>query len=373
MTLFYDLVPQSTASDINWPGIVENFAWFRALSDCPQDPVFHGEGDVGIHTRMVVEALISDPAWAARPFDERQSLFWAALLHDVAKPACTKVTLGGRIGAPGHSKRGEILARHILWRMKVPFEQRELICHLITHHQRPFFLIEKNNADKLVHRISYQTRCDLLGALARADATGRIAGDKNRILENVALFEEMCREAACFNTPKSFASPHSRFLYFRKSGRAVDYEAYDDWENHVTLLSGLPASGKDTWLEAHRGEADVVSLDSLRKEMKIAPDAPQGAVIQEARERARIALRANRPLVWNATNLSRQLRTQLIDLFADYRAKVQIVYIETEEAELYRRNSARARQVPKKALARMLDHWQPPTLDECHALRVISS
>jgi len=349
----------------------EAFDWFRWLKDCRQDPVFHAEGDVGIHTRMVVEALLADPAWRALERKARESLFWAALLHDVAKPATTRQEPNGRVIAPGHSRRGQIMARLILARMGVEFRQREEICHLITHHQVPFFLIDRERPERRAHLISHQTRCDLLAILASADARGRICPDGQRLLDNIALFRELCREEACLSQPKAFASAHSRFLYFRREDRAADYEAFDDWEGEVTLLSGLPGSGKDTWLTGNAAGRAVISLDDLREERDVDPAGPQGMVIAAAKEQARVLLRAHRPFIWNATNVSHQLRSQLIDLFAAYRAKVRIVYLEAPEDEADRRNRARADPVPAGAIARMRDRWEPPDLTECHRLDVV--
>jgi predicted kinase len=370
MTLFATIVPDPRHPVIDWPSIEQEFAWFRRLRECPQDPVFHAEGDVNILTRMVCEALTAGPDWQKLDAESRATVFWAALLHDVAKPDCTRVEPDGRVVSPGHSRRGQIVARHLLWRMNVPYRQREEICHLITHHQAPFYLVDRDDAARRIHTISLQTRCDLLAILATADANGRVCSDRTRLIDNIALFGELCREQECFGTPRCFASAHSRFLYFRKTDRAPDYEAYDDWRNQVTLLSGLPASGKDTWLAANAGDTEVISLDDLRAEFEIDPSEAQGPVIAAARERARAALRAGRAMIWNATNISRKIRGPLIDLFAAYRAKVRIVYLETSERELRRRNADRTRPVPEKALTRMLDHWEVPDLTECHDLVV---
>ena len=95
-------------------------------------------------------------------------------------------------------------------------------------------------------------------------------------MDNIALFHELARQEQCLAEPKRFASPHSRFLYFRKPERAADYEAYDDWPGRATLLSGLPASGKDEWIVENAGDADVVSLDDLREELDVDPAGPQG-------------------------------------------------------------------------------------------------
>src|SRR5215813_7931140 len=233
MTLCTELVPSPERPLIDWPSIEKAFDWFRRLADCPQDPVFHAEGDVGIHTRMVAEALVSDSEWRRCDAQARTSLFWAALLHDVAKPSCTRVESDGRITSPGHSRRGQIMARQILWRMDAPFHRREEICHLVTHHQAPFYLVDRDDAARRIHAISLQTRCDLLALLAKADANGRICADRGRLLDNIALFTEHCREQVCYSEPRRFASAHSRFLYFRKASRAPDYEAYDDWQTYV--------------------------------------------------------------------------------------------------------------------------------------------
>ena len=56
-------------------------------------------------------------------------------------------------------------------------------------------------------------------------------------------------------------------------------------------------------------------------------------MLQAARERARQFLREKRSFVWNATNLSRLVRGEVIRLLADYQARIRIVYLEVSEAE----------------------------------------
>ena len=371
MPIFSHLVPRGEARSIDWRAIEDAFDWFRALDGCPQDPVFHAEGDVKRHTRLVMEALVADPTWGSRCDEECAVLFWAALLHDVAKPQTTRIDDNARVASPGHAWRGQIMARQILWRMGAPYLLREQICHLITHHQVPLHPLDLDDPERRIHAISYQTRCDLLAALARADVIGRVCPDHGRLLDNVALFQEMAREEGCLSTPKIFPSSHSRFLYFRKPGRSPTYEAYDDWQGAATLLSGLPTAGKDRWLAKHSGDRVIVSLDEIRSELNVVPTASQGPIVAAARDRARVALRAGAPLIWNATNLSRDIRRGLIDLFADYRARASIIYFETSATEVRRRNAERERPVTERAMARMLEHWAPPDLTECHDLQVL--
>ncbi len=366
--LFASLVPEPGAAT-DWPAITEAFAWFRRLQGCAQNPEYHGEGNVLVHTRMVCEALTADAAWQALPRQDRQSLFWAALLHDVAKPDCTRVEEDGRITSRGHPQLGQISARAILWRMGVPFGQRELICHLVTYHQLPFYALEHARPERIAHEVSLKTRCDFVAILADADARGRIAADVQRLLDNIELFRQLCRDEGCFDAPKAFPSAHSRFLYFRKKDRMAETEAFDDTRIAVTMLSGLPASGKDSWIAANApAGAAIVSLDAWRTKLGIAPTHNQGPVIAAAKAEARRLLAAATPLIWNATNIGVATRAALIDLFAAYGAKTTIVYLETSEPELLRRNSARADAVPLSAIERMLGRWEPPSLTECHEL-----
>jgi predicted kinase len=170
----------------------------------------------------------------------------------------------------------------------------------------------------------------------------------------------------CLETPWPFASDHSRFEWFRKPGRDPAYAAHDDTGMVVVLMSGLPAAGKDSWIAANAPDLPVVSLDAIRGEFGVAPSDGQGKVIAAARERAREHLRAKKSFVWNATNLSRRIRAGLIDLFADYNARVRIVYLEVPPAEQQRRNAARCDPVPDSAIGRMLNSWEPPKINEAH-------
>ncbi|MEM6928204.1 MAG: HD domain-containing protein, partial [Myxococcota bacterium] len=151
--------------------------WGAALYDCPQNPVWHAEGDVGIHTEMVCEALVADPAYRDEPPEGRRVLWLAALLHDVAKPRTTRIE-DGVVRQPGHSRVGARMARRMLWESGVDVGVREAVCGLIAHHQWPFFLVDQDEARGRAIRLSQVVRCDWLQILARADAVGRACDDQ---------------------------------------------------------------------------------------------------------------------------------------------------------------------------------------------------
>src|SRR5262249_51435509 len=150
-----------------------------------------------IHTRMVIEWLVASPKWRALDEEARSIVFWASLLHDVAKPECTRQEPDGRISARHHSMRGAILARQILWRAQMPFSLREQVCNLIRFHQLPFFLVEKADAQRRAIEVSVSARCDHLALVAEADGSGRRCADQERLLDNIELFRLFCAEQGC--------------------------------------------------------------------------------------------------------------------------------------------------------------------------------
>ncbi|WP_354697503.1 hypothetical protein DSM112329_03134 [Paraconexibacter sp. AEG42_29] len=350
-------------------------AWLGALAGVQQSADHHGEGDVLRHTQMVADELLADARWQALEAATRNELWLAALLHDVGKPATTRLE-DGRWRAPGHARRGAIIARRVLWEAGVDPAARERICALVRHHMVPHFLIDAPAAEATRRAIAIALEWGGGAApqylLTRADALGRIAADRDAMATNVELFAELCRDLGCLDTAYPFATAHARFTFFGRGDRDPAYAAHDTTRSRVVLLSGLPGAGKDLWIHRHGDGRPVVSLDDLRRARgaRRSDKAAQGQIIQQARELARTHLRAGEPFVWNATNLSAQMRRQLIDLFASYDAHVTIVAVEAPATDLDRRNRDREHPVPADALERMLGQWEAPTLTECHELVV---
>jgi len=132
----------------------------------------------------------------------------------------------------------------------------------------------------------------------------------------------------CFEKPYQFGIDHARFVFFRQKEPNLHYVPQEEFSCNVTLLSGLPGSGKDSWLKKHRNDLPILSLDDVRKELDIAPTDNQGKVAQLAKERRREHLRNRVPFAFNAINTMKLTRTRWIDLFADYNARIEIVYVE---------------------------------------------
>lgn len=366
--------PAAPAWTVDWPALVAAHAPLRDLAGCPQDAVYHAEGDVDVHTRLCLEALASLDAFRALDPQLRALAFAGVALHDVGKPACTRADDDGRVSSKGHSRRGERLARAYLWRLGAPFDARERACALVRHHMLPFFALEREDLDRAVRAVALKVRCDLLALVAEADARGRACADQARLLDAIDLFRDYCREQGCLDRPPAFASDATRVVYFRRPGRSPEVEVWADPRAEVVVMSGLPGAGKDTWVAEHLAGWPVVSLDDLRRELDVDPADAQGEVISRAKELARAHLRAGRSFVWNATNLSRSLRGQVIDVLAGFPVRVRIVYVEAPEPVLRRRNRTRARPVPDPVLERLIaERWEPPDASEAHRVEWVTT
>ncbi|WP_027342255.1 AAA family ATPase [Hamadaea tsunoensis] len=364
--MFEKLCPEGPEWTVDWAAIRGAFGWIRRLEGVGQDAVHHAEGDVATHTRMAAEALAGLAEWRALPRERRVRLFAAVLLHDVAKPDCTQHQPDGSVTAHGHSRRGELLARRILWESDAPIAFREHVAALVRHHQVPFWALERPDLERIVLRVSQVASNLDLALLATADILGRICGDQPEVVANIGLFRDYCAELGVLDAPWPFANDHARYAYFATEGRDPRWAAYDDTSFEVTVLSGLPAAGKDRWIATHRPGLPVVGLDALRAAMRVKPTDDQGAVIAAAREQARVHLRARQPFVWNGTNVSRQLRSASVSLAASYGARVHVYALEAPPDVLAARNRARVAPVPDAAIERMVRRWETADVTEAH-------
>jgi predicted kinase len=368
--------PAPPAWRVDWEAILAANPWLRTLNGVPQDPAYHAEGDVLVHTRFVVESLAGLSAWRALPESERAVLFAAALLHDVAKPECTKVEPDGHVSSRGHARAGATIARRLLWNGgewgdAAPFPVRETIVALVRLHGLPIWFWDKADIDRALLTASYRAPLDRLALLAEADALGRTCADQQELLARIDLFRETCRTLGCLDGARAFPSDLSRVRYFRNLQRDPDYQAYDDTWGEVVLLAGLPGAGKDTWLQDHRPDLPVVSLDAIRRVEGIDPEETQGRVVRVAKEQARGLLRKHQSFAWNATNLTRRIRDPLIDLFLSYGARVRIVYLEASVDAALRRNRGRSAPVPEMIIRRLAAKLDLPDLTEAHHVEYV--
>lgn len=349
------------------------------MENTPQNPMWHAEGDVWAHTKMVCGELCRLSEFRSLSDEERNVLSLAALLHDAGKPLSTREE-NGELVSPGHALKGATLVREILWREmhlsgKKEYQSlRESVCFLIRYHTQPAHILENSDPMRRARKIAsngalakYFTLKNLC-LLAEADERGRLNPEKNKRIENIELARAAFMESGAYTSPYPFKTDVTKYAYLSGKNVWEDQELFDSAWGEVILLCGLPASGKDTYLKAHFPSLPVVSLDDIRRETGVKPTDNQGAVVQAAQERAREYLRRKQPFVWNATSLIPALRKNHISLFEDYGARVKIVFLETGWAENLRRDKERKYEVSEKVICDMLSRFIPPEAFEAHVV-----
>ncbi|MBC7864192.1 MAG: AAA family ATPase [Bacteroidia bacterium] len=355
---------------------LQKFGWVSDMQGVPQSPVHHAEGDVYIHTQMVLDELQKLPEYLELEEQQKEILWASALMHDIEKRSCTFKDENGNIVSPGHAKKGAMTTRQILYRdFNVPFEIREGIACLVRYHGLPLWVFEKPNPVQALLRASLEVDTRLLVTLATADVLGRICSDKKELLYKIELFKELCIEQNCWGVAKQFPSNLSKFQYFRKDEQSPDYVPFNTTKSEAIILSGIAGSGKDHYIKKYFPEHAVVSLDDMRRKLKIKHgDAKNnGRIIQEAKELAKVYLRSGTPFIWNATNITAQMRAQLVDQFAVYDPLIKIIYLEVPYKTLISQNKNRDFPIPTVAIEKMIDKLEVPKTWEAHEVHYVIS
>jgi len=365
----WEELKQASLDDITaW---AESQPWCQVMAECAQDAEWHSEGDVWTHTKMVLRQLVELEDWPSLTSHDQTVLTCTALFHDVAKPLTTEVDPEtGRVRSPKHAVKGEHVARAVLRELGCDLTTREEIARLVRYHGRPAFLLERDEPTHEVVRLSWLVSNRLLYLFALADTRGRDTDSMSRPEENLHFWKMMAEDADCFDQPYPFATDHARFTFFRQREPNLHYVPHEEFSCTVTLMAGLPGSGKNTWLDRHRCDLPTISLDEIRAELEIDPTDDQGKVAQLAKERCRELLRAGTSFAFNATNTMRQTRSRWLDLVADYNVRIEIVYLEPPFENLLRQNKARTKAVPEPVIHKLANKCEPPTWLECHTLIV---
>jgi len=158
-------------------GVVDRL-WpeLKALVGCPQEPAWHPEGDVWVHTLMVVDE-------ARRRIDDLTrgpavAMMLGAVCHDFGKPAATAV-IDGRIRSPGHEEGGVEPAARFLDRLNVHsldgYDVRGAVLGLVAQHLKPsaFYKSATPVSDGAFRRLAQKVNLELLARFSMADCHGR--------------------------------------------------------------------------------------------------------------------------------------------------------------------------------------------------------
>jgi tRNA nucleotidyltransferase (CCA-adding enzyme) len=158
-------------------GVVDQlFPELKALIGCEQEPEWHPEGDVWVHTLMVIDQArtrIDDLDRA-----DALTVMLAAVTHDFGKPKTTAV-IDGRIRSLDHEQEGVEPAAAFLDRLNIHSidgkDARAQVLALTAHHLKPGMLYKVRHelTDGAFRRLSQKVDLELLARVAKSDCLGR--------------------------------------------------------------------------------------------------------------------------------------------------------------------------------------------------------
>ena len=154
--------------DTGWD---QYFPELSALIGCKQDPKWHPEGDVWVHTLHCMDAFARE-----RTGEEWEDLVvgFGVLCHDLGKPLTTKIGDDGRIRSPLHEPKGEAPTRSFLSRMTNQMDLQEQVVPLVRRHLTPRTFYKDKASDGAIRRLANKVkRIDRLVRVASADIKGR--------------------------------------------------------------------------------------------------------------------------------------------------------------------------------------------------------
>jgi tRNA nucleotidyltransferase (CCA-adding enzyme) len=164
-------------------GVVERtFPELHALIGCAQEPEWHPEGDVWVHTLQVIDQARGRIDDLAHP--QQIAIMLGAVCHDFGKPATTAF-VDGRIRSIDHEDQGVRPAATFLDRLNVHsidgYDVRRQVLGLVAQHLKPgmWFKVKEEVGDGAFRRLAQKVDLELLARLAVADCLGREPGRFN--------------------------------------------------------------------------------------------------------------------------------------------------------------------------------------------------
>ena len=380
---------------------IESIKEFAVLENTPQSNIWHLEGNVLNHLKLVTEVM--EEELFKMNVDKYSNYYLimmsAALCHDLGKATSTKWDKEKNdYVCNHHGQAGENITRMLFYDEK--FIIRELVCYMVRWHMNLHHILddEEKVDEKLINMahgwVSIQdmlllNKCDSLGSQNDIETREFLENRWDIIKERAEkldvfdmVYDDYNTKHICenLNTALNASNPIAPFSFMtlnwrdvRKSCSNILRHTPINWKtNNIEILNqftvfmmvGIPGSGKDTIIQKYLEGIPTVCRDDIRTEIGIQGEKPMGNKEQEKKvtqifeERMLEYCKQGKSFVINNTNLKKQYRNRFLDIIKPY--KPVVIYIYVEAPSIVDNFARRAGQIDKDIIRRMASNFDFP-------------
>ena len=163
-------------------GVLQYFPELQAIINVPQDPKWHPEGDVWVHTMMTLDAMHQELEIRNEKLEindkQKLKLLFAILCHDFGKASTTAFDEEkGRIRAIGHEAAGVEPTRNFMYRLTDEHDFIDSVLPLVEYHLMPSQFYKNGAKSKAIRRLATKVNIEELVIVSKADFLGRTSED----------------------------------------------------------------------------------------------------------------------------------------------------------------------------------------------------
>jgi predicted kinase len=356
-----------------------------------QNPRYHAEGNVLEHTRLVVQRYFELRDRFQLTEEEKDILYWAAVLHDLGKTRVTRYE-DGRWTSPGHEKAGLPLAMdHLLRYSNLKPASRRKVLDLVRWHGMPLRFIRYQRPLNDLKLLGTRADLRLLGIFAIFDFHGRICEVQDEVISNIEHFQSVTvpkteYEFAPYDTLqeqyRKWNLRHKNAAWkaiqikdvnlVQKLMKAEEQETPPTFGKKVLLTVGPPLSGKTSFIEREHPGLFRVSMEEHGMAISDLGDRYyEGRKLIEFRHFLNIYLNRKRHVALDGRNIKEDFRIKITNFIREMHVEVEYLVFESPIDLLVERDQQREEPEGRETIEQMYHNMDLVHPWEAHHIKYI--